>query len=133
MTQNRFPLMTDRLDLPDRYRSQVEALLAANISDSEAWAYGSRVNGRNHQASDLDVVLRGPALEPIPSNRLRGLEEAFEHSNIPIIVRIHDWARLPESFREAIQKQYAILQGPPVLEPQSTATVMEVRQEDNWL
>ena len=52
--------MTDRLDLPRRYREQLEALLSEHVPGVEVWAYGSRVNGRSHEASDLDLVLRGP-------------------------------------------------------------------------
>ncbi len=32
----------------------------------EVWAYGSRVNGAAHEGSDLDLVIRGPNLAPIP-------------------------------------------------------------------
>ncbi|MYD63583.1 MAG: nucleotidyltransferase domain-containing protein, partial [Gemmatimonadetes bacterium] len=45
--------MTDRLDLPSRYRDQIEALLREHVPGVEVWAYGSRVNGESHDASDL--------------------------------------------------------------------------------
>ena len=102
--------MTERLDLPDRYLRQVEALLAEHVPEAEVWAYGSRVKGNSHPASDLDLVVRSLTLQPIPAGRLSSLEEAFEDSNIPILVQAHDWARLPESFHEQIQKQHIVLQ-----------------------
>ena len=34
------------------------------------------------------------------------LREAFEESDIPIIVDEHDWATLPESFHREIQRNY---------------------------
>lgn len=105
--------MTERLDLPDRYRRQVEALLAEHVPDAEVWAYGSRVKGQSRPASDLDLVLRGPNLERIPARQLADLEEGLEESNIPILVQAHDWARLPASFHEQIEKQYVVLRGPP--------------------
>ena len=37
--------MSDGLDLSSRFRQQFEALLAEHAPDTEAWAYGSRVNG----------------------------------------------------------------------------------------
>ena len=37
------------------------------------------------------------------------LEAAFEDSNIPILIQAHDWARLPESFHEEIERRYAVL------------------------
>ena len=101
--------MTDRLDLPRRYREQLESLLGEHVPDVEVWAYGSRVNGRGHDASDLDIVLRGPALQPL-GDGFFDLLEAIENSNIPILVQAHDWARLPESFHHEIERDYVVLQ-----------------------
>ena len=103
--------MTDRLDLPVRYRRVVEALLTEHVPDTEVWAYGSRIKGSSHAASDLDLVLRSRTLAPIPAGRLNGLEEALEESNIPILVQTLDWASLPSSFHEEIKRQYLVLQG----------------------
>ena len=71
--------MTDRLELPLRYRRELEALLREHVPDAEVWAYGSRVTGESHPASDLDLVLRGPTLEPLGgvlrfTRSARGLE-----------------------------------------------------------
>ena len=49
--------MTERLDLQPRHRKQIEAMLREHLPGVEVWAYGSRVNGRGHGGSDLDVVL----------------------------------------------------------------------------
>ena len=101
--------MTDRLDLPRRYRRIVEALLREHVPDAEVWAYGSRVNGESHEGSDLDLVVRGPGLEPLGEGFLN-LLEAIEESNIPILVQIHDWARLPESFHQEIDRNHIVMQ-----------------------
>ena len=101
--------MTERLDLPRRYRDQIEALLRDHVPDVEVWAYGSRVNGRSHEGSDLDLVLRGPDLQQIDSGQLMDLIEALEESNVPIIVQTHDWARLPERFHREIEREYVVL------------------------
>lgn len=101
--------MADNLDLPDRYRQQIEALLAEHVPDAEVWAYGSRVNGRSHDASDLDLVMRSPILEPIPLSQLARLREAFQQSNVPILAQFHDWARLPGSFHEEIRHRYVVV------------------------
>ena len=100
--------MTDRLDLPLRYREQLEALLGEHVPDAEVWAYGSRVTGESHAASDLDLVLRSPTLEPLGAEFL-DLKEAMEESNIPILVQTHDWARLPESFHREIERDYVVV------------------------
>ena len=101
--------MIDRLALPRRYRDRLEALLREHVPDAEVWAYGSRVNGRSHDGSDLDLVLRGPGLEPLSYEYLE-LVEALEQSNIPILVQAHDWARLPESFHREIERDYVTIQ-----------------------
>ena len=101
--------MPDRLDLSRRYRDQIEALLREHVPGVAVWAYGSRVSGRSHDASDLDLVLRGPDLKRISSGQLTDLTEALEQSNVPIIVQIHDWARLPESFHREIEQEYVVL------------------------
>ncbi len=102
--------MTDRVDLPTPYRREIEALLRRHVPGVEAWAYGSRVNGESHPGSDLDLALRGPSLDPLPADRLLDLAEAFEHSNIPILVQARDWARLPETFHREIERDYLIVQ-----------------------
>ena len=101
--------MTDRLALPRRYREQLEALLREHVPGVEVWAYGSRVNGDSHDGSDLDLALRGPALEPLDGG-FYGLLEAIEKSNVPILVQAHDWAMLPESFHREIERDYVVVQ-----------------------
>ena len=101
--------MTEHLDLPRRYRDQIEALLREHVPSVEVWAYGSRVSGRSHEGSDLELVLRGPDLKRIPSGQLSDLSEALEESNVPILVQTHDWARLPESFHREIEQEYVVL------------------------
>ena len=102
--------MTERLDLPRRYRQQIEALLREHVPCVEVWAYGSRVSGRSHKGSDLDLVLRGPDLKRIDSGQLMDLTEALEESNVPIIVQTHDWAGLPERFHREIEREYVVVQ-----------------------
>ena len=103
--------MTDRLALPRSYRNQLEALLSKHVPGVEVWAYGSRVNGESHDGSDLDLVLRGPALEPLDGGFF-DLLEAIEKSNVPILVQAHDWAMLPESFHREIERDYVVVQEP---------------------
>ena len=85
------------------------AIFQQYVPDIEVWAYGSRVNGDCHEASDLDLVLRGVGLEPIPVRELSELIDAFEESNIPILIDVHDWASLPSSFHKNIESSYVVL------------------------
>ena len=101
--------MSDRLVLPMRYLREVERILQMVVPDVEVWAYGSRVTGTAYEASDLDLVLRPPGREPVPAGQLGALISAFQESNIPIIVDVHDWALIPESFHRAILADYLII------------------------
>ncbi len=79
--------MAKRLHLSPRHREKIEALLEKYLPDVEVWAYGSRVNGRSHDGSDLDLVLRAPDLQEIPAVRLVGFTEAVRDSTIPFLCR----------------------------------------------
>ncbi len=100
--------MTDRLHLEPKHRAILEALLREHLPDVEVWAYGSRVNGRSHDGSDLDLVLRGPRLEEIPIERLVDFEEAVRESSIPFLVEARDWARVPERFHREIEQNQVV-------------------------
>lgn len=75
----------------------------------EIWAYGSRVDGSAHEGSDLDLVIRTENLNPLPIGELRGFIEAVSASNIPILVQIFDWGRIPPSFQQRILAGYEVL------------------------
>ncbi|MCB0266504.1 MAG: nucleotidyltransferase domain-containing protein, partial [Calditrichaeota bacterium] len=75
----------------------------------EVWAYGSRVNGTAHSGSDLDLVIRSQNLTPLPIDVFINLQDSIRESNIPILVELQDWARLPERFRRNIEQQYEVL------------------------
>lgn len=98
------------LDLNPRYVVMLHDLMARHLpAEVAVWAYGSRVNGNNHEGSDLDLVLRGPGLTPLPTGLLSGFREALTDSNLPIFVDAHDWATLPESFHPRILARYEVL------------------------
>ena len=104
--------MADRLHLSPRHRSILEALLHEHLPDVETWAYGSRVNGRSHDGSDLDLVLRGPGLKKIPAGQLADFRDGVRESTIPFLVEARDWARLPERFRREIERDHVAVGTP---------------------
>lgn len=75
----------------------------------EVWAYGSRVSGEAHEGSDLDLVIRTDSLQKLPIEVLLKVKEKIQESNIPVIVEIFDWARLPESFHRNINAHHEVL------------------------
>jgi predicted nucleotidyltransferase len=98
------------MDLPQRYLDQVVEVLRTHAPHSEVWAYGSRVSGGGHEASDLDLVLRNPTNPASENPELLDLREAFIDSNLPIRVDVMDWSRIPESFHREIERAHVVLQ-----------------------
>ena len=109
--------MADRLRIAPRHRRILEALLREHLPGVEVWAYGSRVNGRGHDGSDLDLVLRKPDLQKFEADQLRGFEDAVRESTIPFLVDVHDWARLPERFHREIEGDYVVMSDSPAPAP----------------
>ena len=103
--------MADRLHLSAKHRRILEKLLREHLPGVEVWAYGSRVNDRSHDGSDLDLVLRGAGLNEIPIGQLADFDEAVRESNIPFLVEARDWARLPDRSHRQISRDYITFVG----------------------
>lgn len=103
-------LELNRLDLSPEYLVLLRQLLASHTPEAEVWAYGSRIDGSAHEGSDLDLVLR---CTDNPSGEVTGytaLREALQESLLPMLVDLHLWRQLPESFRHEIERAYVVLQ-----------------------
>lgn len=100
----------ERLVLSARHWAILKPLLAGHVPHAEVWAYGSRVTGRAHEGSDLDIVLRNPGWPEQPLAGVEALVEAIQDSALPMLVDVHDWAQLPEVFHQEILRAYVVLQ-----------------------
>ena len=100
------------LELQPSHLRGLLALLRAKVPDSEVWAYGSRVTGQGHEGSDLDLVLRNPGQLDVPQGSLTGLRDALMESDLPILVEVLDWARIPEEFRQEIRSRHVVVMSP---------------------
>ena len=98
-----------KLHLLLKHKKMLSAIFKKHVPDVEVWAYGSRVSNQSHCASDLDLVLRSPGLNQIASQKLFALEEDLKESSIPFLVEARDWALLPKSFHQEIEKNYVVL------------------------
>ena len=75
----------------------------------EIWAYGSRVNGDAHDMSDLDLVILTESKKKLDIDELLNFKDVLQKSNIPIIIQVMDYNRLPENFHENILNNYKVL------------------------
>ncbi len=103
------------LTLAPRHLEELRRLIAAHLPEEEVWAYGSRVTGTAHDTSDLDLVVRHPAdLKAGQSSAFWELKDALSESNLPLLVELFDWARLPPAFWDNIAEQHVVLYSPEI-------------------
>ena len=99
-----------QLDLAPPHLAQLRYALTQHVPDTEVWAFGSRVNGTAHSGSDLDLVLRNIRQLDTPATGTHELKHALQNSMLPMLIDVHDWARLPQNFHEEISRRYIIVQ-----------------------
>lgn len=98
------------IELREKDRQQIcriaSEVLPAGV---ELWAYGSRVKGTGHDASDLDLAMVSPEGKSVDGEYLTHFKLALQDSTIPIFVQVMDWNRIPESFKKNILQCYDVL------------------------
>lgn len=95
--------------LREKDRQALISIFESIKSPIEVWAYGSRVNGKAHNGSDLDLVIRTQDLKPLDANEYYTLCEKITDSTIPILVELRDWSLLPITFHKNIETNYCVL------------------------
>ena len=101
------------LSLRPDHLQELRRLIATHLPNEEVWAYGSRVAGTCHDTSDLDLVVRHPDdLKVRQGGAFLDLKKAFTESNLPFLIDLLDWARVPTAFRENIVEQHLVLYSP---------------------
>lgn len=94
------------LHLDPKYLSIIQTILNTYIPDKIVWVYGSRIKGRSHEGSDLDLVV----ISDVSNKQLSALQNAFSESNLPILVNVLEWSILPESFKSEIENAHEVFQ-----------------------
>jgi uncharacterized protein len=96
------------IDLNPHHLERVRKILAEHVPQCEVRAFGSRVNRRTKNYSDLDLAVVAP--HRLPDDTLRHLREAFEESDLPFRVDLLDWHGLSPAFQKVIEKEYEVIQ-----------------------
>lgn len=78
----------------------LEDIFKEYCPDANVFAYGSRINGRAHDGSDLDLTIKNFP----PEKYLFELKEIISESDIPFLVDINIYDNLPQSFKDEIEK-----------------------------
>jgi predicted nucleotidyltransferase len=96
-----------KVDIQPKDRDLLTALLGHFLPGIAVWAFGSRVKGTALPYSDLDLVVFTQYEQKQPVSLLK---EALEESNLPFRVDLLEWNAIPESFKENIKANYAVIQ-----------------------
>lgn len=86
--------------LPSSTLKEIDGIVR-QFTDAEPVIFGSWAQGRAQKFSDIDLCLMGP--DRLPLVTLGGLKEAFIESNIPYIIDVSDYHRMPADFQAAVQ------------------------------
>jgi predicted nucleotidyltransferase len=96
--------------LKDRDKKIILEILKTNISkEINTLVYGSRINGRAHSGSDLDLVVRTTDNSNLNIDEFYKVKNEFNDSNIPFLVDVLDWQVIPDYFKDNILKNYEVL------------------------
>ena len=72
------------------------------------WAYGSRVGGKAHSGSDLDLAIKDLGENSLTIPMIRAV---LDESTLPFRVDLHVFDWLPKSFQEEIRRKYIVFYG----------------------
>ena len=91
------------INLKKEHLEELRNIFEKYCPKTEIWAYGSRVKGDSHSGSDLDLVVKSFNDENKTITELRHL---LNESNIPFLIDINEFDKLPTCFQEEIKKSY---------------------------
>lgn len=95
--------------LEDTHKEKLIKIFANYLTtECEVIAYGSRIVGDAHEASDLDLIIKSKNGSPIPKSEFKLISDKIRESSIPIIIDLRDWALVPDYFYKYIEKKNVV-------------------------
>lgn len=94
------------LNVKQQYLEELKSILREYCPNAEVWAYGSRLTEDCHSGSDLDLVVKSFNDK---TKSLYELKALLSDSNIPFIIDIHEFDKLPDYFQTEIKKNYVVI------------------------
>lgn len=91
------------LDIRKEYLDELRSIFCGYCPKAEIWAYGSRIKNNSHSGSDLDLAVKNLNDEKKSVTELRRI---LNDSDIPFLIEIQEFAKLPKSFQDEIMKDY---------------------------
>jgi len=110
VNQANFKELAEQVAIPARHLQYILEQIELYIHGATVWAFGSRVKGGHHPASDLDLAVLCD--KETAKRQLPKLNDVFVESDIPFKVQLLDFNRLPANMQENIRKNYVVLYQP---------------------
>lgn len=87
----------------EKDKKEIISLATKNFNQElKILAYGSRISEEAHDTSNLNLVIVSKNEEKLNINEFSNFKEALTDSNIPILIEVLDWNRIPETFHNNI-------------------------------
>lgn len=91
----------ETLDLESKYVDFIKSLVRSVLKNADIFIFGSRVQGKAKEYSDVDIALK--SAEEIPFEKILILKAKFSESTFPYKVDIVDLNSLDKNFLSIIQ------------------------------
>lgn len=91
--------------LEEKFADEIKSIIKKTHPNAIIWAYGSRVDGTAHEGSDLDLVVKDFGQG---DTYIFELKEELKESNVPFLIDIFEFDKLPENFQKEIEKNYVV-------------------------
>lgn len=91
------------LDVKKKHLEELERIFEEYCPNAEIWAFGSRIKSESHSGSDLDLVVKSFHEKNKTVSELRTL---LNDSDIPFLIEILDFEKIPKPFQDEILKDY---------------------------
>ncbi|MBQ8459044.1 nucleotidyltransferase domain-containing protein [bacterium] len=86
--------------IKEKYLNELLSIFDKYCPKAEIMAYGSRVGGDCHEGSDLDLAIKN-----LDGIYLFELKEILRNSDIPFLIDIVEFEKVPESFQKEILRK----------------------------
>lgn len=94
------------LFIKPEYLTELQEIFKTCCPQSTVLAYGSRIRNEAHSGSDLDLAIKN-----LMGTDILTLREEISDSDIPFLVDIFEFEKLPLSFQEEISRNNVLIFG----------------------
>ena len=92
-------------DLEEHHYDILRNILRNYYPNKVVWVYGSRIKGTAKKASDIDLVIFDSE-----DMEYHMLQDACDESDIPFLIQIMRWEKMPQDFKDNILEAYYVVQ-----------------------